>query len=99
MLELLLLDELGQGHLPGLLFRTCQAAELLWIQPRFPGHLDVGIGKKEIMNTIGYTASSSRLRHASRVSTTATVTFEALAAEEPALDEAIREHGGDPRPW
>jgi RNA-directed DNA polymerase len=47
VLEVQLLDELGQGRLPGLLLGVGQAAELLRIQPQLPGHLDVGIGKME----------------------------------------------------
>ena len=49
VLEVQLLDELRQGHLPGLLLRVGEAAELLGIEAQLSGHLDVGIGKMETL--------------------------------------------------
>jgi hypothetical protein len=45
VLEVQLLDKLGQRQLPGFLLRVGKAAELLGIQPQLSGHLDVGIRK------------------------------------------------------
>ena len=47
VLKIQLLDKLGQGQFPELLFRISESAELLRIQPQFPGHLDMGMGKME----------------------------------------------------
>jgi hypothetical protein len=49
VLEVQLLDIIRQEQFPGFLLGVGQTAELLWIQPQFPGHLDVSIGKLEAL--------------------------------------------------
>src|SRR3972149_10230123 len=47
-----LFDELGHGHLPGLLAGVGQVTELLRIQSQLSGHLDASIGKMEALSRL-----------------------------------------------
>jgi len=61
-----MLDELWQRQLPSFLAMVRQFAELLWIHPQLPGHLDVPMTEVEPLSSIYPNLQSlrnARLRH------------------------------------